>query len=117
MHILRITAYPDRIELMADTPIPASAVGCAFVPLTRGDTGRHTPSRLLCEVTRTEGDRMIFPRSADGYDLLIARFAVGFDGKEAEGVCYVTDIDPTVGRGNDPRPPKGKPVGTWAHSM
>ena len=113
MHILRITAYPDRIELMADTPIPASAVGCAFVPLTRGETGRHTPSRLLCEVTRTEGDRMIFPRSADGYDLLIARFAVGFDGKEAEGVCYVTDIDPTVGRGNDPRPPKGKPVGTW----
>ena len=113
MKLVSITAYPDRIELMADTPIPASAVGRAFVPLTRGETGRHTPSRLLCEVTHIEGDRMIFPRYVGGYDLLIARFSVTAEGAEAEGVCYVTDVDPTASCGHTPRPPKGKPIGTW----
>ena len=107
MTVTAIIAYADRIEIVTDIPLPASAVGRAYVPLTRGETGRHTPSRLLCEVSPIEGERMIFPRYTDGYDLLIARFAVGFDGKEAEGACYVTDVDPAASRGSTPRPPKG----------
>lgn len=113
MRIESIVAYSDRIRVIADTPIPASAVGRAYVPLTRGETGRRTPSRLLCETATVEEGRLIFPRHADGYDLLVARFTVTADGEEAEGVCYVTDVDAAASRGNDPRPPKGKPIGTW----
>ncbi len=113
MRIKSIVAYPNRIEVMTDTPIPSSAIGRAFVPLTRGETGRRTPSRMLCETAETANGCLIFPRYADGYDLLIARFCVTVDGTEADGVCYVTDIDPTATRGNTPRLPKGKPIGTW----
>ena len=113
MTVTAIVAYADRIELITDAPLPASAAGSAYVPLTRGETGRHTPSRLLCASARAQGNRLIFPRSVGDYDLLIARFTVTVEGKEAEGACYVTDVDPAASRGNTPRPPKGKPIGTW----
>ena len=113
MTIQAIVAYPDRIELIADIPMPVLTWGRAFVPLVKGGAGRHTPTRVLAESQRVEGDRLIFPRRADGYDLLIARFCVIADGETADGVCYVTDIDPTATRGHTPRPPVGKPIGTW----
>ena len=113
MTIQAIVAYPDRIELIADIPMPVPALGRAFVPLVRGGAGRHTPTRVLAESQRVEGDRLIFPRYADGYDLLIARFCVAAHGEAADGVCYVTDIDPTATRGHTPRLPVGKPIGTW----
>ena len=113
MKIVSIIAYPDRIEVIADIPMPVSASGRAFVPLVRGGTGRHTPARLLTESRCVEGDRLIFPRYAEGYDLLIGRFSVTVDRNEAEGVCYVTDVAPAASRGDTPRPPVGKPVGTW----
>ena len=98
MTIQAIVAYPDRIELIADIPMPASASGRAFVPLVKGGAGRNTPSRLLFESAHTEENRLIFPRYADryadDYDLLIARFTVIADGKESDGVCYVTDTAP-----------------------
>ena len=34
-------------------------------------------------------------------------------GMTASGVCYVTDMDAEVSRGNSPLIPKGKPIGTW----
>ena len=113
MKIASIVAYSDRIEVIADTAMPVSALGRAFVPLVRGARGRRTSSRLLAESRDVRGDRLIFPRYAEGYDLLIGRFSVTADGEEWEGVCYVTDADPSVSRGNVPRPPVGKPVGTW----
>ena len=113
MTVTAIIAYADRIEVIADTPLAASATGRASVPLTQGDKGRHTPSRILYETTETTEGRLLFPRYAHGYDLLIARFTVTAEGTEAEGVCYVTDTAPAASRGNTPRPPVGKPVGTW----
>ncbi len=113
MRVETITAYRDRIELLLSDLPQAPAVGHAFVPLVRGETGRHTPARLLCQTTRIEENRVIFPRYAGDYDLLISRFAVTADGREAEGVCYVTDVAPEVSRGDALLPPKGKPVGTW----
>ena len=113
MKITAIIAYPDHIEVIADTLMPASASGRAFVPLVSGGLGRNTPSRLLCESTHAKENRLIFPRYADDYDLLIARFTVTAEGEEAEGVCYVTDVAPEASRGDRPLPPKGKPVGTW----
>ncbi|MBR5124133.1 MAG: hypothetical protein IKU90_03290 [Clostridia bacterium] len=113
MRIERIVACSDHITVVSDVPFPASAVGLASVPLTRGETGRHTPSRVLYETTKTSGKELIFPRYADGYDLLVARFRVSADGDELDGVCYVTDVDASASSGCDPRPPVGKPVGTW----
>ena len=113
MTIQAIVAYPDRIELIADIPMPVLTWGRAFVPLVKGGAGRHTPTRVLAESQRVEGDRLIFPRIVDNYDLLIARFTVTADGKESDGVCYVTDLDPAATGGNTPRKPVGKPIGTW----
>ena len=39
MAIQAIVAYPDRIELIADMPMPVPTVGRAFVPLVRGGAG------------------------------------------------------------------------------
>jgi len=111
--ILKIAACSESIELSSDCPFPASAVGRACVPLTRGGKGRKTPSRILREVSPTEDGRLVFPRYADGYDLLIARFTVTLDGGDVEGVCYVTDVSADVSRGCKARPPVGKPLGTW----
>ena len=113
MKITAIIAYPDHIEVIADTLMPASASGRAFVPLVSGGLGRNTPSRLLFESAQTEENRLIFPRMADDYDLLTARFTVTADSKELDGVCYVTDIAPEVSRGDRSLPPKGNPIGTW----
>ena len=113
MKIESITAYRDRMELLLSEPPQAPAVGYAYTPLVRGETGRRTPARLLCTSARAEGSRLIFPRYADGYDLLLARFAVTVGGEEAEGVCYATDVTPEASCGDSPLPPKGKPIGTW----
>lgn len=113
MRIECITAYADRIELTVRELPLAGALGRAWVPLVRGETGRRTPSRMIYVSTRVEDDRLIFPRFEGDYDLLLCRFTVTAEGEEADGVCYVTDIAPEVSSGDYPLPPKGKPVGTW----
>ena len=113
MQVERITAFSDHIEVMIKALPGGVVLGRACVPLTRGGTGRHTPSRVLCETTRVEGKTVIFPRCAEEYDLLICRFTVTVDGVELPGVCYVTDMAADACGGNLDLPPRGKPVGTW----
>ncbi len=113
MRITAIEAYSDSIQVRLDSPVRGTLTGEALVPLVRGETGRNTPSRALCHVDSEGGDSLLFPRYAEDHDLIICRFAVSLDGEPVAGVCYVTDVAPEVSRGNTPRPPKGKPVGTW----
>ena len=113
MRIEKIIAYQDRIEIHAEERMTAPAVGRAYVPLVHGETGNRTPAQLVYETCRVENGCVIFPRFADGYDLLICRFLVTVEDETAAGVCYVTDIDSEVSRGNMPLAPKGKAVGTW----
>lgn len=84
--------------------MPVPALGRAFVPLVKGGAGRHTPTRVPAESRRAEENRLIFPRYAEGYDLLTARFAVNADGHEAEGACYVTHTASEVSYGGDSSP-------------
>lgn len=113
MRITAITVYRHTVEIAFDRPVSAPLVGRAFLPTVEGETGRKTPSRLLCTSETVAEGRLIFPRYAEGYDLLTARFAAETDGETVEGICYVTDLDPSASAGNTPRPPVGKPVGTW----
>ena len=96
MTIQAIVAYPDRIELIADIPMPVLTWGRAFVPLVKGGLGRNTPSRLLCESAHTEENRLIFPRYADryadDYDLLIARFTVTDPARHDEMIAYTSQL-------------------------
>ena len=112
MRITAITAYSHTIAVKTDCPA-GEIVGRAFVPTVRGETGRRTPSRLLLESRETVDGRLIFPRFAGEYDLLIARFEVEVDGVALEGVCYVTDVAEEVSVGRRDLPPCGNPVGTW----
>ena len=113
MRITVITAYRHTIEIRFDQPVSAPCRGRAFVPTVRGNTGRKTPSRLLCVAEAPEEGRLIFPRYEGEYDLLIARFEVELAGEAVEGVCYVTHVAEEAGQGHRDLPPKGKPVGTW----
>lgn len=109
MTIQTIVASPARVELIADIPKPVPALGRAFVPLVRGSAERHPPTRVPAESRRAEENRLIFPRYAEGYDLLTARFAVKADGHEAEGACYVTHTASEVSYGGDSSPESPPP--------
>ena len=113
MRIEKIIAYRDRIEIHAEKGMTASAVGRAYVPVVFGETGNRTPARLLYEVCRVENGCLVFPRYVKEYDLLICRFLVTEEDEIAAGVCYVTDMDAEISRGNVLLAPKGKAVGTW----
>ena len=113
MRITEITAYRDRIELTCDERLPAEAVGRAYVPVVRGETGRRTLSRLLCEVCDVREGVLVLPRVYEEYDLLICRFEVVLGTTVLSGVCYVTDITVHASAGDRDLPPGDKPVGTW----
>ena len=113
MRIIEIKAYRDRIEVRGEGILSDGCVGYAYVPLVHGEAGRKTSARLMCETRRVEDGRLIFPRYAGEYDLLICRFCVEVGDEVVDGVCYVTDVVPEVSRGNVPLAPKGKAVGTW----
>lgn len=118
--IERIEAYKESIRI----PLPegiaggtaggyAAIVGYAYVPLVHGEQGRGTPSRCVFESRTVEDGCLVFPRTVDGYDLLICRFSVVAGGAPVAGVCYVTDVMAEASRGARDLPPVGKPVGTW----
>lgn len=113
MRITKIIAYQDKIEVCGDDSFPPCACGKASVPLTQGKIGRRTPSRTVFESCEVENGKIVFPRYSEDYDLLICRFEAFADGKQIDGVRYVTDLSSDFSKGDKDLSPGRKPVGTW----
>ncbi|NLV74946.1 MAG: hypothetical protein GXY52_09765 [Chloroflexi bacterium] len=107
MRISEITATKDEIIFTCDKACACGdASVAAYVPVVCGDPqAEFKPARMVAKYEReVAGGRIAIPRFAGDYDQLICRFVVSCSDGAAEGVCYVTEVDPSVATYNYPYP-------------
>jgi len=113
MKIDRIIATQNEIMISFDCKAISNISAYAYIPLVCGDAEQKHIGRLLAKSSLVRDGNIIFPRFADGYDLLICRFEVRAGANTIDGVRYVTDFSEDFSQNNSPAPEVKKPVGTW----
>ena len=101
MKITEIKAFPEKLVLTFDGPVGENVFQItARIPLVCGDPNvDFTPGRVLAVfIVAAEEDQVSVPRYAGADDLMLCHFEAACGGKSLDGVCYVTEIDPSVAK-------------------
>lgn len=118
MKVLKITAFPQKIELTLDAAVQAEVQVQAFVPLVCADKqADFEPGRAVLNWKNKVNGNTVELSRYENYDLLICRFEAKIQGSTVEGIRYVTDFSEDFAAYQYTPPKLERPIGTWCNAL